>query len=319
MASIGDMLSDLSNFPENHPFLTEALPTIAGAVLMARRGRNGQPTTIGAPLGAGLLAGGQLFGNYVKEKQAAQQTAKQQKLLASTFGAKALPLPDYVQQGGDLKDYRTAHPTEKATTTWEEFKAANPNLPIAEQIAQFRKLGKDAPKPAGLLTGEDAIAAYQIGLGTDPSKYTPADASRLQAQITKNKLAGQKPPTINIGTPISPTDVMRGAGGAPSVLMHGPKGLALTPAPPGTPLPAIKGDNLKIPLPATSKTVGGYIYTLARKPNGTLGYKIANPPGLAAGMFNSAPEWLPGPAMLPRGVVSYTRPDGSVGFASKAP
>jgi len=113
MASIGDMLSDLSNFPENHPFLTEALPTIAGAVLMARRGRNGQPTTIGAPLGAGLLAGGQLFGNYAKEKEAAQQAAKQQKLLASTFGAKALPLPDYIQQGGDLKVYREAHPIQK--------------------------------------------------------------------------------------------------------------------------------------------------------------------------------------------------------------
>ena len=113
MASISAMLSDLADFPENHPYLAEALPTIAGAVLMARRGRNGQPTTIGAPLGAGLLAGGQLLGDYAAQQATKNQTAKSNKLLAQTFGAKPLPLPDFITQGGSVKDYFDAHPELK--------------------------------------------------------------------------------------------------------------------------------------------------------------------------------------------------------------
>jgi hypothetical protein len=286
--------------------LLSAIPMIAGDVLQARHGK------IGGPLGVGLGDIGQIGQALAQRKQKQAQNLalfNAMQKIDSRFSEVA-PI---VQAGGTIEDALAAFKLKYPTTKSES------SFPIFNQKTGTEQIF-DPSKGGTLPPGFVSSSFYKPQKPDKPTKETPFDLWQKQnpnATIADWEKLTHPTTNVNVETPLSPADITNLPGGKTGVYMRGKSG-GITPTEiPGAKLPT-KGAGKAPGLPKTFiMTTGGYVYKLAKKPDGTLVYKLSNPSSNPFG--GGMPDELPGPAALPPGVATYSRPDGSVGFATRTP
>ena len=248
---MGDQLQNLISKPtpgqQTGEELLGTLALLGGSYLQGRPGWGGRAFGVPAQIaGEGLLnigsQGGQNRDEIARNKELAGYLPKTPE--GEMIGKMLMAGAPYDEAEGIAK-LSFPETKEKIPPYWESPDGQQEVQSITQPgLGWHRYETKPGKQPTADVYSR---AADELGIAVPWAQMTREQRAAVQQKVDANKLAGEKPAQINIGSPISPKDVIAGPGGNPVVPWKGPKGVELMPMPPGTPIGEISGGLVKSP------------------------------------------------------------------------